>query len=125
MCVLDDTNTWSLIRPGYESFFWVGRGGVRESIRSRSTGSVFDGRHTFLNSPIFLCYILYIDQLGFLCIKFHRIVKSTLDLDNLDRHTLFKSRQLDDLFHTLKTVKGLLYLVPSRTPRSSGYGFST
>ena len=26
------------------------------------------------------------------------------------------------LFHTLKTVKGLLHLVPPRTPRSSGYG---
>ena len=35
---------------------------------------------------------------------------------------LFKLRQPVDLFHTLKTVKGLLYLVPSRTPRSSGYG---
>ena len=29
---------------------------------------------------------------------------------------------IDDLFHTLKTVKGQLHLVPSRTPRSSGYG---
>jgi hypothetical protein len=35
---------------------------------------------------------------------------------------LFKFRQPDDLFHTLKTVKGILHLVPSRTPRSSGYG---
>jgi hypothetical protein len=31
-------------------------------------------------------------------------------------------RQPVDLVHTLKTVKGLLLLVPSRTPRSSGYG---
>ena len=30
-------------------------------------------------------------------------------------------RQPVDLVHTLKTVKGLLLLVPSRTPRSSGY----
>jgi hypothetical protein len=29
---------------------------------------------------------------------------------------------LDDLFHTQKTVKGLLHLVPSRTSRISGYG---
>jgi hypothetical protein len=35
---------------------------------------------------------------------------------------LFKCRQLDDHLHTLKTVKGLLHLVPPRTPRSSGYG---
>ena len=38
------------------------------------------------------------------------------------QYTLFKLGQLDDPFHTLKTVKGLLDLVPSRTPRSSGYG---
>ncbi len=34
---------------------------------------------------------------------------------------VFKFRQPDDLFHTLKTVKGLLLLVPPRTPRISGY----
>jgi hypothetical protein len=34
---------------------------------------------------------------------------------------LFKLRQPVDLVHVLKTVKGLLLLVPSRTPRSSGY----
>ncbi len=36
---------------------------------------------------------------------------------------MFKFRQPDDLFHTLKTVKGLLRLVPSRTPQSSGMMF--
>jgi hypothetical protein len=30
-------------------------------------------------------------------------------------------RQSVDLVHALKTVKGLLLLVPPRTPRSSGY----
>jgi hypothetical protein len=34
-------------------------------------------------------------------------------------------RQSVDLVHTLKTVKGLLLLVPPRTPRSSGYDFYT
>ncbi len=48
--------------------------------------------------------------------------ESTLDLDVRDRRTLFKCRQLDDLFHTLKTVKGLLHLVPLRSPWISGYG---
>jgi hypothetical protein len=27
-----------------------------------------------------------------------------------------------ELFHVLKTVKGMMHLVPSRTPQSSGYG---
>jgi hypothetical protein len=35
---------------------------------------------------------------------------------------LLKFRQPVDPVHTLKTVKGLLHLVPSRTPRNSGYG---
>ncbi len=35
---------------------------------------------------------------------------------------LFKIRQPIDLFHTLKTVKGLLHLVPPRTPWNSEYG---
>jgi hypothetical protein len=40
----------------------------------------------------------------------------------LDRNVCcFRSRQPVDLYHTLKTIKGLLPLVPSRTPRSSGY----
>ena len=34
---------------------------------------------------------------------------------------LFGLRQPVDRVHTLKTVKGLLLLVPPRTPRSSGY----
>ena len=51
------------------------------------------------------------------------IAKSALDLDTLDRHVaLFGIQKPVDLFHELKTVKGLMYLVPSRTPRSSGYG---
>jgi hypothetical protein len=36
--------------------------------------------------------------------------------------TLFKFRQPADFFHTLKTVRRLIHIVPSRTPRSSGYG---
>jgi hypothetical protein len=36
--------------------------------------------------------------------------------------TLFKFRQPDDFFNALKTVKGLLCLVPPRTPQNSGYG---
>jgi hypothetical protein len=47
-------------------FFWAGRGGKRKS-QGTSTGSVFAGRHALLNSPIFLCYILYIEQWKFRC----------------------------------------------------------
>jgi hypothetical protein len=47
------------------------------------------------------------------------ITKGVLDLG---KHCAsFRFRQLVDLVHTLKTVKGLLILVPQRTPRSSGY----
>jgi hypothetical protein len=45
--------------------FLVGVGGGRERVRARSVGSVFAGRHALLNSPIFLCYILYIEQWEF------------------------------------------------------------
>jgi hypothetical protein len=34
---------------------------------------------------------------------------------------LFRFRQTVDLVHTSNTVKGMLFLVPPRTPRSSGY----
>ncbi len=71
---------------GFWMVFLGGTGGERESARSRWAWSVFTGRHSFLNSPIFLCYILYIEQWGFRYIKFQNIVKSTLDLDALGRH---------------------------------------
>jgi hypothetical protein len=95
MCVLDGANTWSLIRAGYDSstvsvqLGGTGRG--RENVRSRSTGSVFAGRHSFLNIPIFLFYILYNEQWGFRCIKFQNIVNSVLDFDSLERHVCCSS----------------------------------
>ena len=39
----------------------------------------------------------------------------------VSNNPLFGLRQPVDRIHALKTVKGLLLLVPSRTPRSSGY----
>jgi hypothetical protein len=40
----------------------------------------------------------------------------------LRRHVrCFRPRQNVDLYHALKTAKGLFPLVPPRTPRSSGY----
>jgi hypothetical protein len=78
--------------------------------------------HVFKQTHV-LCYILYIEQWWIHYIKFQNIVKSVLDLDTLGSVcALFNLRQPVDLFHSLKTVKGLLHLVPSRTPRRSGYG---
>jgi hypothetical protein len=53
---------WGVLRESARSldggWFFSGRaGGGRENVRSRSTGSVFAGRHTLLNSPIF--YVIY------------------------------------------------------------------
>ncbi len=85
-------------------------------------GSVFVGWCALLNSPIFLCYILYIEQ----C-RFHWRMTPTITDGAPDprcpgqTRALFKFRQPDDLFHGLKTVKELLLLVPPRTPRNSGY----
>ncbi len=39
----------------------------------------------------------------------------------LGKSVMFGFRQPVDLVHTLKTVKGLLFLVPPQTPRRSGY----
>jgi len=49
---------------------------------------------------------------------FQAIAKSALDLDALGRHVrCFKIRQPVDLFHALKTLKGLPHLVPPRRER--------
>ena len=69
-------------------------------------------------------YILYIELWGFHCRMLETITNGASD-PRCPGQTclLFKFRQPDDLFHTLKTVKGLLRLVPSRTPQSSGMMF--
>ncbi len=43
-------------------------------------------------------------------------------LDALDSMRCSSWDRSTTLFHTLTTVKGLLHLVPPRTPRSRGYG---
>ncbi len=108
--------------------FWVGRGcfswgggGGRESARARSAGSVA-GRHALSNSPFF-CYILYVEQWKFRCsISSGHREGGPRSSFALGRHVhCFRPRQNVDLYHALKTAKGLLPLVPPRTPRSSGY----
>jgi hypothetical protein len=73
------------------------------------------------NSPVYVIYFTFRSG-GFTaaCVRQSRTVDPILD--TLGRHVrCFRSRQPVDLVHVLKTVKGLLLLVPPRTPRSSGY----
>ncbi len=131
--------------------FWVGRGcfswgggGGRESARARSTGSVA-GRLVISNNPIGQTRALF--QVS----TKRRPIPRTEDGEGAvtPRSTTDSTEQWVwclcryglccyllyvcymymsviccwnvDLYHELKTVKGLLSLVPPRTPRSSGY----
>jgi len=69
-----------------------------------------------------LYFILYIQQWKFRCSMRQTIANGGPDPRCPGQtRVMFKLRQPVDPFHVLKTVKGLLYLVPPRTPRSSGY----
>ena len=84
--------------------FLGGAGGAREIVRSRTAES-------FSQDP-FLYYILYIDQSGFHYIMLRTIANGAPDPRCPGKTcVMFKFRQLDDLFHTLKTVKDLRHLV--------------
>ena len=108
---------WSLI------FFLGGRGRGRGSARASTAESFSQDDARFQTAPFFYVIYYILHSGGFHCSMLQAIAKSALDLDALGRHVaMFGLRQPVDLFHTLKTVKGLLYLVPPRTPRSSGYG---
>ena len=89
----------------------------------RPAGYFFPWTTRVFKHPHFLCYILYIEQWGFHCNMLQTIGNGVRG-PRCPGQTcvVFKFRQLDDLFHALKTVKDLVHLVPSRTPRSSGYG---
>jgi hypothetical protein len=101
--------------------FFLGGGG-----RGRGTpGSVqlrrFRRTTRVPNSPVYVIYyILHSGGFAAACARQSRTV--TPILDTLDRQVhCFRTRQPVDQVHALKTVKGLLLLVPSRTPRRSGY----
>ncbi len=101
-------------------FFLGGRG------RGRGTPGhvlqfVFTGRHEVPNSPFYVIYYIMISGGFTVESSDHREGAPGPRCPDQTR-TLSKFRQPDDLFHTLKTVKGMLYLVPPRTPRISGYG---
>jgi hypothetical protein len=105
--------------------FWVGRGcfflggGGGEEELQGTTAETFSQDDTSSKQSC-LCYILYIDQWGFAAVCLQANTKGVLDprLPWTDTYTV-RLRQLVDLVHTLKTVKGLLLLVPARNPRSS------
>ena len=102
--------------------FFLGGGG-----RGRGTpGSVqlrrFRRTTRVPNIPVYVIYYIFRSG-GFAAVPcLQTTAKGDLDprltwADTCD----VRLRQPVDLVHALKTVKGLLFLVPPRTPRSSGY----
>ncbi len=91
---------------------WRGRGTTAEAFSQDDASS---------KQPC-LCYILYIEQWKFRCSMRQTIANGGPDprLPWADTCAV-RLRQPVDLVHALTTVKGLLLLVPPRTPRSSGY----
>ena len=76
----------------------------------------------FQTAPIFLCSVLYIEQWRFRCCLLQAIAKSALDPRCPGQRTCaVQASTARRQVHASKTVKGLLLLVPPRTPRSSGY----
>ena len=101
-------------------FFLGGTGEGTRTHQGKYCRVVFTGdAWGITNSPIFyvIYYILISGGFAAACVKGAHDPRCPGQ-----QCVLFNFRQLDDLFHVLKTVKGLLHLVPSRTPRSSGYG---
>jgi hypothetical protein len=97
-------------------------GGRRRKRKRQGTVSRV-GRWTTraFKQPHFVIYYMLISG-GFTAACLQTITKGVLDprLSWAERAQL-GLRQPVALVHTLKTVKGLLLLVPPRTPRSSGY----
>ncbi len=97
-------------------FSWGGRG------RGRGTpGQVllrcFHRTTRVPKSTFYVIYYILISG-GFTVAWLQTIVKVPPDPRGPGQtRVMFKFRQPDDFFHTLKTVKGLPHLVPSRTPR--------
>jgi hypothetical protein len=100
-------------------FFLGERGGKR-----KCQGTVRRVGHwttrAFKQPHFVIYYMLSIGGFSAVCLQV--IVKGVLDprLPWVGTCAV-QSRQPVDLVQTLKTVKGLLLLVPSRTPRNSGY----
>jgi hypothetical protein len=100
-------------------FFLGGEGEGKRNSRTRLPRR-FRRTTRVPNSPDYVIQYM-LSSGGFASACLQVIVKGVLDA-LFSARVLFNLRQPVDLFHTLKTVKGLLHLVPPRTPRSSGYG---
>jgi hypothetical protein len=102
-------------------FFQGGRG-RGNGIPGRRTAETFSQDDASSKQPwVHVIYHMLIRG-GFTGACLQAIAKGVLDprLPWADTCAI-RFRQPVDLVHTFKTVKGLLLLVPSRTPRSSGY----
>jgi hypothetical protein len=100
-------------------FFLGGRGGKRK--RQGTVSRVGHWTTCAFKQSHFVIYNM-LSSGGFAAACLQTIAKGVLDprLPWAER-ALLGFRQPVDLVHGLKTFKGLLFLVPSRTPRSSGY----
>jgi hypothetical protein len=106
-------------------FFFGGEGEGKRNSRARNAETMrrcFAGRCEFRTAPVCMLYIICWAVEVSLQHVFRPLRRgsSILDCPGQTR-ALFRLRQPVDLVHALKTVKGLLLLVPPRTPRSSGY----
>ncbi len=86
---------WEVFWVGCGWFFSWGDGGGEEETPGHGLLSRFR-RTTRVSEQPFLCDILYIEQWEFHYIKFQSIVKSTLDLDALDRHFQWVEEVVDN-----------------------------
>ncbi len=100
-------------------FLGVGRG--EEQLQVKVLQFVFTGRREVPNIPVYVIYYI-MNSGGFITSSSDYHEGAPGPRHPGKTRVIFKFRQPDDLFHTLKTVKGLVDLVPPRTPRSSGYG---
>jgi hypothetical protein len=121
MRVLDGVNARSLAGFGWESFAWVRWGGRGRGCGTPGRVLLRRFRRTTRVPNIPGC-ILYVDQWGF---RFsmssdHREGGPRSSIA-LGRTCAVQASTTRRPIHGLKTVKGLLLLVPSRIPRSSGY----
>jgi hypothetical protein len=104
-------------------FFFLGGTGKGKWRRQVTFSMVcfFTGQCEFPNNPFYGIYYI-LSSGGFATVSSDHREGAPGPRRPGQTRALLKFRQPDDLFHTMKTVKGLVHLVPSRTPRSSGYG---
>jgi hypothetical protein len=109
-------------------FFFGGRGRGRGNSRARSTwqNDLFFHWTTRVSKQRFYVIYYILSSGGFTTVWVRPSRTVSPILDDLGRHVWFSSFDNSTTsschFHKLKSVKGLLHLVPSRTPRNNGYG---